>query len=138
MKAKFVSENINFERGKDPKKVLNIGKRAENRDPNRRHHNFQMAFPEIRSTYSTSHMMAPGSHPKWQIINGIIRDPKDDISVKERTQKYLEWFKQYTDFDIIEIDHSSERSYHEYGDEEKPKHTDQIISIKMRNNEDMT
>lgn len=140
MRAKFVNENIiSFERNRDPKKSLNIGQIVANRDPNRRLHNFSMAFPELRFPYrSESTLHAPGSHPKWQIINGSIKDPKDNLSVEERAEKYLDWFKQYTDFDIVEIETSFERSYHEWGDPNKPKHTDQMIAIRMRNKEDMT
>ena len=140
MRAKFVNENtISFERNRDPKRSLGVGQVVANRDPNRRLHNFSMAFPELRFPYrSESALMAPGSHPKWQIINASIKDPKDNLSVEERAEKYLDWFKKYTDFDIVEIEHSSERSYHEWGDPNKPKHTDQMIAIKMRNKEDMT
>ena len=139
MRAKFVNENLRFERNRDPKRSLNVGQVVANRDPNRRLHNFQMAFPEINHAYnSSSSLMAPGSHPKWQIINASLNDSKDGIPIDERSKKYLDWFKQYTDFDIVEMEHSSERSYHEWGNPEKPEHTDQMISIRMRNKEDMT
>ena len=138
MRAKFVNENIRFERGRGPKARMGIGQTVENRDPAILQKNFRNAFPEVNHTHtSTSFMHAPGIHPIWKRISISLENPKDDLSVEERGKIFMDWFKTHTDYDIVEKEHFFDRKWHPWGDESKPEQYSQSFIIKMRNEEDM-
>ena len=136
---KIVRESIDFKR-MDPKRALEIGMVYQNRDPNKRLENFKKAFPEVMHPFNSSSHLHAGYEvtPEWQIVNTSLRNPKDGISLKEREKIFLDWFNQYTDFDIIEIDHSHERRYMPGLTKNPTEQYEQMINIRMRNEEDMS
>ena len=136
MKAKLVYENIEFERGIEPAKAMDIGIIAQNRDPIKRKANFEASNPEVtHSSMSTSSMIAPGKHPKWEILSWSLYNPDDSETLKERENRYVYWFEKYTDYEIIEIE-SFDRRWHPWGDKEFPENYTQSFSVKMRNEKD--
>lgn len=133
MRARLV-EDLNFEKGRDPKRSLDIGVTVENRDPRKMEGNFKKAFPEVQHTHiGEQHLHAPGGpHPSWKTITVALHNPKDGISVDKRKEKYLNWFKQYTDYDQFEIDSAFDRYWHPWGDESKPQQYEQQFTFLMR------
>lgn len=132
-----IQEAVDFKRTGDTKKSLDLGDRVANRDPETRLGNFKADHPEVGLAYnSESQLHAPGSHPKWKILNISLNDPEDPLSVN--IQKYLSWVQDHTDFDIVELEHSSDRKYHPWGDPKNPEHYSQSIAIRMRNEEDVS
>ena len=139
MRAQFIYEKFDFERSKNPRKSLDIGVIRQNRDRVKRLGNFREAFPEITGAHSAEdHLIAPGSHPKWQSISFNVRNDEKKGNVEESARKYLKWFQDYTDFDIIEIENSFRRGFHPWGKKENPEITEDHFTIRMRNKEDMT
>ena len=135
---KLVREEISFERGKDPKKSLGVGVAVENRDRTKRLENFKAAFPEINVAYNaSSHLNAPGEHPKWQLISAGVKNPKDGLSLEERGEKMLDWLKSYTDFDIIEIENLFDRKYIPGLIKNPREQYEQHYTFRMRNEEDI-
>ena len=135
---KLVRESIEFTRGKDPKKAMDIGLGVENRDPNKRLENFRAAFPEVSLAFNASIAThAPGKHPIWQTISLEAKNPKDDLTLDEREEKMLDCLKTYTDFDIVETESSFDRRYMP-GLVRDPKEVyEQHYTFRMRNEEDI-
>jgi hypothetical protein len=132
-----IQEAVDFKRTRDSKKNLNIGNRAANRDRRVRMEQLIDDIPEAKFAYSSSsHLEAPGEHPNWQIINVPLSN--SEFSLEENKEKYLNWTKDNTDYDIIEAGEGYERSFHPFGNESKPKIYDQNISIRMRNEADVS
>lgn len=140
MRAKYVNENIEFERGRDPKRSIDVGITVENRDLYKMEKNFKDAFPEVDHTHTgEQHLHAPGGpHPSWKTITASLENPKDDISVDDRKEKYLKWFKQNTDYDEFKIDSAFDRSWHPWGNPEYPEQYSQQFTYHMRHKDFVT
>ena len=137
---KLIREEITFTRGKDPKKSMNIGVAIENRDPIKRLENFKAAFPEVGVSYNSTQATHAGyeKHPHWQIISVEVNNPADGLSLKDREREMVDWLETYTDFDIIEADHTFERRYMPGIDSNPVEQYEQHFTFKMRNEEDIS
>jgi hypothetical protein len=136
MKAKFVHENISFERGKDPKKSMDIGASVVNSDPRTMQKNFRKSFPEVTHTHTgvkTENALITDEDVVWKIISVSVSNPKDGIDVDTRMRKFLDWFKKNTDYDQIIVDNYFERSCKPWGDKNKTEQYEQNFSFQMRN-----
>jgi hypothetical protein len=135
MRARKVYEAIDFERGTDPRKSLDIGLAAENKDPQKLVANIKAAFPEITFTYNaTSQLHAPGGpHPIWKMLTVNVGNPKDGVSLEERGQKFLDWIKKYTTFTDYEIRNSHERRWYPFNKPELgPEEHSQSFEFAMK------
>jgi hypothetical protein len=134
IRAKYVYESIKFERGRDPRKSMDIGVTAENRDIHKMEDNFKKAFPEVDHTHTgEQHLHAPdGPHPSWMTITASLNNPDDGISVDDRKETYLDWFKTNTDYDEFQIDSAFDRRWHPWGDHSLPQEYSQQFTFHMR------
>ena len=138
----IINEYQDFERGKDPKKSMDIGITIQNRDFRKREKNFMAAHPEIQHAHSASIFTVGsgiGGHD-WETISFSKQtlDPiKDFKPLDVENQRYKEWFEKYTDFDIIEI-RSYGRTWHPWGDEKKSLITEYSFEVKLRNEGDVS
>jgi len=138
IKISSFNESINFERGKNPKKSMDIGIIQQNMDPNKRVENFKISHPEVQIAYTgSSHLIAPGKHPHWQLLNFSLKKSHKSKDLKKDEKRYKKWFQDYTNFEIIEIK-SSERKWHPWGDKSKEEILDQDFQIKMRMEDDIS
>ena len=133
MRARFVYENIEFERGRNPRKSMDIGVAVENRNPERMKANFENAFPMFRGHTGSLH----GAKGDWTTYTASARNPKDGLEIEDRKEDILDWFNKYTDYDVVKWESGFDRRFHPWGDPKNPLEWDQQFTVHLGYNENI-
>lgn len=133
MRAKKVYENIEFERGRDPKRSMDVGITVENRDPNKMRKNFERDFPMFRGHTGELH----GAAGDWTTYTAEARNPKDGKKIMDRKGEILDWFKTHTDYDVVKLESAFDRKFHLWGDPKQPLEWNQQFTVHLGYNDNI-